>query len=102
MYPDVRGLEGSFTCVVSSSKPKVGTPLDSIRTTAGKLSLRAFYHPWSLRVLLKTVQGHTDQERMSNFTEQRTLGTHDSECSEFWIWIGSRNPRLMDKQLKFR
>ena len=88
--------------MVSSSKPKVGTPLDSIRTTAGKLSLRAFYHPWSLRVLLKTVQGHTDQERMSNFTEQRTLGTHDSECSEFRVWIGSRNPRLMDKQLKFR
>ena len=102
MYPDIRGLEGSFTCVVSSSKPKIWTPLESIRTTAAKLSLGAFYRPWSLIVLLKTVNAMTDQERMGDSTEQRTLGTHDSECSEFWVWIGSWNPRLMDKLLKFR
>ena len=102
MYPDVRGLEGSFTCVVPSSKPKVGTHLTVSEQQQLNLAWRLLYHPWSLRVLLKTVKAMTDRERMSNSTEQRTLGTHDSECSEFWIWIGSRNPRLMDKQLKFR
>lgn len=48
---------------------------------------RAFYHPWP--VLLRTAKAITDKERMSNSTEQRTWGTHDSECSEYRLWIRS-------------